>query len=270
MTTIAKVRNTDSSHWYFRDGKPCFELEKKDGSGMKTPTLADARKLSLLPSVTTILKLLAKPELQAWIVEQAVLSVLTTPRKIDGNTGRLETDDVFVQRVLHDEKIQDQEAQAARDKGIEIHAAMEDYFQGREISPELRPWIEPAAKALSAYGELVATEKILVGPGYAGKTDLIMIQPEVWWIFDFKTAKKLPEKGAWREHVLQCAAYAKAYSLLLDNNTPVHAPVRTGNVYISTTEQGKFVIAEHEPWGAAAAAFDHLVALWQWQNNYVP
>lgn len=265
MTTIARPNTTTGSHWYKPDGTPCYELPKKDGSGMKTPTLADAKKLGLLPSVTTILKILAKPELQAWIVEQAVLSVLTTPRKPG------ETDDVFVQRVLHDEKIQDQEAQVARDRGVELHAALEDYFQGREIAADLRPWIMPAAEVLRTYGEPVTTEKILVGPGYAGKTDLIIKAPEAWWIWDFKTAKKLPEKGAWKEHVLQCAAYAKAFDdMSLDGGRDLSVPTRTGNVYISTTEQGTFTICEHGPWEPASAAFDHLVSYWQFANSYIP
>src|SRR5436190_23373532 len=43
-------------------------------------TLRDARKLGLLPSVTNILGVITKPELTAWLQEQAVLAALTLPR----------------------------------------------------------------------------------------------------------------------------------------------------------------------------------------------
>lgn len=267
MTTVARPTTRKDSHWYYSDGRPCYELPKKDGSGMKTPTLADARKLLLLPSVTTILKILNKPELQNWIVEQAVLAVITTPRK-EG-----EGDDAYIQRVLHVEEVQNQERDLARDKGIAIHDACEDYFQGRDVPAEMRPWVMPAVEAVSRYGELVATESILVGSGYAGRTDLILMGQECWWLFDYKGTKRLPPKGAWREHVLQLAAYAAAYSAQLaalkgDN---VGRVIKTANVYISTAEEGKFQIWEHDPnWKLAHEAFMHLVSYWQFENTYAP
>lgn len=267
MTTIARPTSRLDSHWYTKDAQACYELPKKDGSGMKVPTLADARKLNLLPSVTTILKIMAKPELQKWIVEQAVLSVLTTPR----NEG--EQLDAFIQRVLHDEKIQDQEAQAARDKGVAIHDAMERYFTGQDVPEELRPWIMPAAEAVGKYGEVVAAEKILVGKGFAGKTDLIQKAPLFWWVWDFKTSKKLPDpkKGAWKEHRLQLAAYANAFLRTIDTGLiPEGTPIRTANCYISTTEQGQFVICENGPWSFDWEAFEHLLRVWQWDNQYTP
>ena len=105
---------------------------------MKVPTLADARKLNLLPSVTTVLRILDKPALNEWKIEQGVLAVMTTPQ-LPG-----EEMDAFIHRVLHVEKVQDQEGKKARDRGTDIHAALESYFLGREVSDELRPWIEPA------------------------------------------------------------------------------------------------------------------------------
>lgn len=260
MTTIARPTTQLDSHWYYPDSRPCYELPKKDGSGVKVPTLADARKLNLLPSVTTVLKILDKPELTNWKIEQAVLAVLTTPR----NEG--EQLDAYIDRVLHVEKVQDQEAATARDQGTEIHAAMEDYFQGRELSEAIKPWVMPAALSLRPYGELVATEKILVGPGYAGKTDLILNTADCWWLWDFKAVKTLPPKWAWEEHVLQLAAYAKVWQ----SSVGSIKPVRTANLYISRVECGKFLICEHEPWQPASAAFDHLLAVWQFQKKYVP
>ncbi len=49
--------------------------------GIPRPTpLRDARKLALLPSVTNILGVIAKPELTAGLQEQAVMAALTLSR----------------------------------------------------------------------------------------------------------------------------------------------------------------------------------------------
>jgi hypothetical protein len=261
MTTIARTFSEATARWYYIDGKPCYELAKKDGSGMKAPTLADARKLNLVPSVTTILKVLDKPALNDWKVEQGVLAVMTTPQKPGEST------DEFIYRVLHVERVQDQEGAAARDKGTEIHAALEAYFQGQEYDPEWAPWILPAAEAIHAKGERVTTEKTLVGDGYAGRCDLIQETTDAWLVWDFKSAKTLPDpkKGAWTEHKLQLAAYASAFQ-----TAGIVKPIRTANCYISTIEQGKFVICENDPdWQKVYnQGFKPLVQYWSWLNSY--
>ena len=78
MTTII-ARSAESVHWYGKDGSPQYTVKAKDGSDRPT-TLRDARKLDLVPSVTTILKVAAKPGLEAWKLEQMLLSALTLPR----------------------------------------------------------------------------------------------------------------------------------------------------------------------------------------------
>lgn len=269
MTTNAKPTTESSSHYYHPDGRPCYEVENKSKGGMRKTNLNDARRLGLLPSVTTILSVLDKPGLTAWKIEQAVLAAMTTPR-LPG-----EQLDAFVERVLHTERVQDQESQAARDRGTEIHNALEAYFTGREVPEAIRPWIMPAAQAIAAKGELVATEKVLVGHGYAGKTDLVQRAPDgVWWLWDWKSAKKLPDPakgGAWSEHVLQLSAYARAYMNLLDGVLTPASSIRTGNIYISTVEQGKFVVCEHGDWlETYQKGFAPLVQHWQWANRYQP
>lgn len=272
MSTLANVKQSDSSHWYYQDGRPCYEMAKKDGSGMRPTTLADARKLNLLPSVTTILRILEKPALTDWKIEQAVLAAMTTPR-LDG-----EADDAFVYRVLHQERHQDQESQKARDRGTEIHDALESLWNHDPVSDEIKPWIMPAFEALSRYGAMIETEKALTGEGYAGKTDLVMLDSPVYWLFDYKTSKKLPDpkKGAYAEHRLQLGAYARAWNKFLSGTGPdgpelsSDTEIRTANLYISTVDPGAFVICEHGPWQEQYRAFSHLVAYWQIANQYFP
>lgn len=270
MTTIARTNTETASHYYYPDGTPCYEVENKSKGGMRRTTISDARKLGLYPSVTTILSILEKPALTAWKIENACLAVLTTPP----NPG--ESLDAFVERVLHTERQQDAEAQAARDLGTAIHDAMERWFSGQDVPPDLRPWIEPAARAVGTFGSFVAAEKILVGDGYAGRTDLILESPASWWIFDTKSAKKLPDPdkgGAWLEHRLQLGAYAAAFFKRIAgaSATMSDKPIRVANCYISTAEQGKFVIIETEDWQREYdCGFAPCVQLWQHINNYKP
>ena len=83
-----KLFSPDSAHWYQRDGVPLHTVLSAKGEPRPT-TLRDARKLGLLPSVTNILGVIAKPGLTSWLQEQAVLAALTLPR-IEG-----ESEDAF-------------------------------------------------------------------------------------------------------------------------------------------------------------------------------
>lgn len=263
MTTNARPQTAESSHFYTAQGEPLYDIARSDGKGMRKFTLADARKMEPrpLPSVTTILKMLHKQALVDWMCEQTALACLTTPR----NDG--ESLDEFVYRVLHTERVQDQESQKARDRGTEIHTALEDLFCGKPISPEIDPWVRPAFEAVCKYGELACTERILVGDGYAGKCDLIQLGKDCWWLWDWKSSKTLPTKGAYPEARLQLGAYAKAWeTFTAKQDKPL--PIRTGNIYISTVDCGKFVVCAHDDWKPAYVAFANIVKVWQWQNGY--
>ena len=82
MTTIIARSSEALTHWYGKDGSPRYTVTAKDGSDRPT-TLRDARKLSLVPSVTTILKVAAKPGLEMWKLEQMLLAALTLPQRPD-------------------------------------------------------------------------------------------------------------------------------------------------------------------------------------------
>jgi hypothetical protein len=243
-------------------------VPNKSGGGERNTTLADARKLNLYPSVTTILKILAKPALELWKQEQVALAVLTTPRK-EG-----EADDAFVKRVLHEEEQQEQEARAAADLGTQIHDAIEGYFSGMEVPKEMDLYIRGVLDRLLEYGEKASPEVILVGDDYAGMTDLVQDCGEWWRLWDFKSSKNLPDPakgGAWLEHRLQLAAYAKAFKNRLTKAGQGLKPILVGNIYISTITPGQYVICEHEDWETAFdEGFAPLVRHWQWINRYRP
>lgn len=251
----------DAGHFYKTDGTPAHFVERKRDGGMRSTTVADARKLNLLPSVTQILKVLDKPALTEWKIRQAVMAVLTTPKLLG------EQLDAFADRVLSQERQQDQEAEWARNLGTDIHMALEQVLSGKQCGEEILPWIQPCRDEIVKRGKILEIEKILVGDGYAGKTDLIQENGDghTVWIWDWKSASKLPQKESWPENRLQLAAYANAYW------QQANRPIRTGNIYISTKEQGKFALFENPCWVEDYEnGFAPLVKHWQWKNSYVP
>lgn len=250
-------KQTDSAHWYTKDGKSHHEVMRADGSGMRPTTLRDARKLSLLPSVSGILKVLHKQALVEWLINQACLSVLTAPKLAN------EELDAFVTRVLKTERQQDQEAQKARDLGTEIHTEIEDRLSGKLPNLDLSNYVDPVLNMVDALGVVRSTEKIVVGDGYAGTLDCLT-ESNCLTVVDFKSCKKLPVES-WPEHKLQLSAYAQALG-----NT-ANKRIQTANIYISTTEPGKCVMCVNDDWCEAFnQGFYPLVKHWQWANSYVP
>lgn len=260
MTTVARVLNETSSHWYTKAGEPFFEIPKKDGSGMRAPTIADARELHLLPSVTQVLGILDKPDLNAWKIEQAVLAVLSTKQ----NDG--EQLDAFVNRVLRVERVQDQEAARARTLGTDIHDAIEKALSGKEWDKQLAPFVDPVLGLLKELGKVAWTEKILVGKHYAGRADTLIwnesLPNEI--LIDFKTTSRLPDKDSWPEHKLQTAAYAATLG-----NSGKERRI-TGNIYISTKNPGQIKAFYQTDWPQTFKVFQQILKIWQWAKGYVP
>ena len=62
-----------SGHWYTVDGRPLHTLPVAAG-GHRPTRLEDARALGLYPSVTGILKVIAKPGLEHWKMKQVALA----------------------------------------------------------------------------------------------------------------------------------------------------------------------------------------------------
>lgn len=265
----------ENGHWYTPQGEPAHWQPRADGNGTTPTTIRHARKLGLFASVTTVLGVMDKPALRDWLIRQAVMAVVTAP-DVPG-----EAIDAKITRILDTEQQQDQEAAMARDRGKEIHSALESAFNAKwgEVPDEMLPWIMPVFETLTKYGKVVATELILVGNGYAGRTDLILQDkdvPAVEIICDFKTTKKLPPKGSWTEHRWQLAAYARARALhrlptLATATDLTPPPILTVNAYISTVDKGAYVIHKNPPWQKDFdKGFWPLFQVWCHLNQYYP
>lgn len=213
------------SHWYSQDGNPHHEVEMKTKPGEFRPTtVGDARKLNLLPSVTNVLGVVAKPELDAWKQSQAVLAALTLPR-IDG-----ESDDDFADRVVRDAT---QQVKDAALRGVKIHHAVESWLTMRRVdvcvSVErlFTPFIEWSDKNIL---NVLSAEQTVIGDGYAGRYDVYAELRGIGLaIVDIKSRKR----GANGKFMLydaddmQLAAYQAPFgnrprrvSILIDSNEP--------------------------------------------------
>lgn len=258
-----------SSHWYSLDGKPCHTVPNKDGDGTRTTTLRDARKLNLLPSVTTIIGILDKPQLTKWKMREAAKAAIAIP----GPQGE-EPLDRFADRAI--EHAMSQVGEAA-DLGTKIHNAIENLMRGsaEEPSEELRPYVKPVLDWMRQVGVKVThSEIVLVNAvhGFAGRVDALFTWGDGFGklgILDFKTKKtKEGEKvEAYDEHLLQLAAYAATHY-----GAGQLQHVVAANLFISSTEPGRLEVVKHdkEKMVAAYEAFTQMCAVWRFRKGYDP
>lgn len=174
----AAPKHEDGGHWYTREGAPCYEQRTKAG-GVRPTSLSDARKQGLVPSVTTVLKVIDKPQLTAWCVDQGILAALTLPR-IEG-----ESEAAFLSRVREDGKAQ---ARGAAEEGSRIHDAIECYFKGRDVPAPYRLHvagvIAELARLFPAVTDWRAEDAFAHPLGFGGKVDLH--SPSTGIVVDFK------------------------------------------------------------------------------------
>ena len=266
------VPRESASHWYFPDGTPLHEVPRADGKGKRPTTLRDARKLGLFPSVTNVLSILAKPALDAWKQEQAILAALTLPR----NEG--ETLDDFAKRVLID---MHSEVGRAADLGSAVHAAIEGYAQGRWLpeNKEVARLFEPARQWFDKEVTCVHSVEIATGHaewGYAGRVDLVATLKSTGrpTVIDFKTQKTRRDKDGNFKPILHDTwpLQLEAYRQALASRDKGLTNAAIASVVIGSTEPVPVVV---KVWADAdkAGFFKAFLAardLWVWQKNYCP
>lgn len=246
------ARAAESTHWYTRTGDPMYTVpSKKDGSQRPT-TLRDARERNLVPSVTTILNIAAKPGLNVWLQEQAILAALTLPRLSD------EPESVWLKRVVQDSKSQ---ARDAADLGTEIHTAVQGFYEGKRASA-FPIHVQTCTKAIEGhYGarNWVAERAFAHEMGFGGKVDL----HSEGIVIDIKTkdfsdpSKVVP----YDEHLMQLAAYRVGLGM---------PEARCANVFISRTTPDLAVVTEwaEEDLQRGWKMFTALLSFWQYKNQY--
>ena len=202
------VTAESSAHWYAADGTPQHWRDNKSKPGEKRRTTKrDARKENLYPSVTTVLDVIRKPQLEAWKVEQGILAALTLPRE-DG-----EPLDVFARRVAYDAK---ETSSKAAEFGTRVHKAIEDWVStnfeapDNDIVPILGKYMDWHDKNIGAV-ECVEKRFCNTKDGYAGCIDMIAEYQDRWCVIDFKTqgAKIGKPMVAWDGYGEQLEAYRR-------------------------------------------------------------
>lgn len=251
----AKAPETEGGHWYDRNGNPCYQVAKKDG-GLRATTLSDGKKLGWVPSVTTVTKIVDKPALTNWMVDQGILAALTLPR-IDG-----EPEIEWLRRVKDDSRAQ---AKAAAEEGTRIHDACERHYLGRSVPEQYRPHVAGVVAAIQEafphVTDWVAEASFAHVSGFGGKVDLH--SPSTGIVVDYKgkdgdfsDGKKLDYDQHW-----QLGAYQTG--LLLPS-------ADCANVFFSRTHPGA---AKLHRWKAekvaeGAAIFADTLRLWKRLKGY--
>lgn len=252
-----KIRASESNHWYTRDGIPQYTVTGKNGNERNT-TLRDARTMDLVPSVTTVLGVAAKPALVAWMQTQVLMAALTSTKR-EG-----EDEKSYIDRIIHDSK---QQGRDAANKGTDIHTAIEAFFEGRSHK-EYPEHVQGCVRALEAhYGRIAWVAERSFGHelGFAGKCDLhapnSVIEGGI--VVDVKTKDFSDDKDVigYDEHLMQLAAYRVGLGI---------PSARCSNIFVSRTTPGLCKIIEwsEEDLQRGFDMFVNLLKFWQLKNKY--
>lgn len=243
-------------HWYsLIDGSPVYTVKKSSGKGERDTTLADARKLQLVPSVTTIFQLLAKPMLEAWKEEQLFKAIFSEPAQKND-----EVPDDYAHRIRH--KATEITRQSAK-KGTVIHDSLEKYLYSNKMGLEHTVYIQAVENCLD---ENFPKEKIWIKEksfsnmaGFGGKVDLHSKNV----VLDFKTKDKEDLEGTliYPEHLMQLAAYRIGLGV---QNAECY------NLFISTKIPGVVKLIKHDEKDLTRATemFYNLLNYWKLFNNF--
>ena len=243
-----KENTSESGHWYLPDGSPAYTIIGKSTGRERPTTLADARKLGLLPSVTTIINTIQKAGLDTWKQQQVLLAALTLPRLPD------EPESDWLTRVMQDSKATGREA---AERGTQIHGVIEAFYEGVYI-PELPTYVRAVETAINEHfgSQLWVPEKSFARGGYGGKCDLIAKN----CVIDFKTTEKdLDKLDYYFDHQMQLAAYRQGFEM---------PTARCAIVYVNALQnKAKLVEIPEDDLRIGWDCFTHLLAFYRAKNK---
>ena len=245
----------ESGHWYdAKTGESRYEITGKNGK-LRATTIRDAREHGYVPSVTTILRVLARPGLENWLQDQVLESAATMPML----PGQTEIE--WRKLVKAESKLKSQQAAA---RGTAIHTAIERHAQGKTVEPEYFKHVNAVEIEMErislplGYGK--TEHSFAHADGFGGKTD---------WssdvaIVDFKTKEKIEDDKTlqYDEHVAQLAAYAYGLGIV--------AP-RCVNIFVGVNDC-KVVSVEANPVEIEQGLemFKLALRIWQLKNDFDP
>lgn len=252
------------SHWYTREGAPRYTIIGANGNERDT-TLRDARPNGWVPSVTTVLQCIAKPQLEDWKVKQGILAALTTDR-LDG-----EDDDTYIRRILSDSR---EQAKKAAEEGTRVHDTLECSFKAGWTVPEVyRPHVTAVhaelRKLFPDVTDWVSEHSFGHRLGYGGKIDLH--SPSTGVVVDFKgkdgdfteTDSRGKPKQLIYDQPQQLGAYRQGKGLC-------HHRAPGAIIFFSRDRPGyaKGEMIDHDTLVHGTEVFNTALALWQRLNKY--
>jgi hypothetical protein len=267
MAAITVTKNdfaSESSHWYTKTGEPAYTVIGANGK-VRNTTLADARKLDLVPSVTTIASVEAKPQLTQWLVQQGMMACLTLPRLAG------EDEQTFMARALDDSK---QQVRAAADRGTYLHGLLEKSVSimalHKDCTVEDEEYILPILNWLNDNfpGYTWSVERSFAHRKlkYGGKVDLHGTHetlPSVVLDYKCKDFDDPKKKLAYDEHCSQLTAYAEGLF-----GDPIET--RLFNIFVSSTKPGLFIVKEWDEDEKTYGwrSFRAMIDLWQARKKF--
>lgn len=222
--------------------------------------------MDLVPSVTTVMKIAAKPGLEQWKLEQMLLAAMTLP-KLNG-----ETEKNYIARIVADSK---ETGKQAAELGTLIHESIEKWFSGdSNLKAQVRhvKTAKAVEEQIADYFKTPFCQKWLVERsfademGYGGKVDMYtevsQFAPK-GIVLDIKSKEFGPDDkiDVYDEHRLQLAAYRHGLGV-------PHA--RCANIFVSRTHPGiaKIVEWSEEDLVTAWDMFQCLLRYWNLKHTF--
>lgn len=261
----------EGNHWYTVDGMAAHTQPTKKGAKnpFRPTTIKDAKEQKLLPSVSSILKVVANPALDRWKMMKVAEACYKQPPIGD------ESLDDYTRTIL--DKAFD-EASNAADLGTRIHANIEAQLTDKPFPHTEAEALEPALAALDKVKgmglNVKASEERVVCKrhGFAGTCDLLFNTDDgIFGALDFKTTKTKADEPITTRfgQPAQIAAYLAAYwnggRGVIEDNVGY-------NLYVSTTEIGRVDIVQynHTTLQSEFDMFLHACAIWRHRYAYDP
>jgi hypothetical protein len=200
------------------------------------------------------MKVIAKPGLEMWKLNQVLLAALTLPQHEE------ESLDDYAVRVMADSR---EQGRKACDRGTLIHGELEKWLTGGLVSADHVLTCKRVYSALDEHcgvQEWAAEKSFACDLGYGGKCDLHSKE----YVVDFKTKEfdrnTLP--SLYDEHYMQLAAYRYGLGV---------AAAKCAICFVSTTHPLQHIVdVTEEDLERGFTMFRAAVGFWQAQKKYKP
>jgi len=238
---------TESGHWYDKEGEPRYTIVGVNGKERNT-TLRDAKKEGYVPSVTSILNIIAKPSLENWKITQALEASL----KVDQNDLEYINKCKYAGREV---------GMKAAKQGTKIHALIEKGFLGKSKNKTYKV-IKNFLDNKFPNEEWIAEDSFCSDLGYGGKIDLYS---KSGIFVDFKTKDNLegkdPDRLVYDEHGMQLSAYAQGCKF----KNPIRVSIFVDR---ANTELIACHVWDKETHEKHKEMFNSILKYWQLVKNY--